>query len=285
MNYNLNTYIISLNKTKNDFQQYKLFNPIIIKGINGELLNKQINNISYSYFNSLFLPKSVMGCALAHIKCWKKHIFNKNNYTLILEDDFFIELDSEIDNIIKEIGFNNLINIYLSHTPNDFDILYLGSLSGSFIKSCFKILNKTSKYKKINNFIAKPDIALGLHSYIISDSGVIKLLNSINNCKINFHIDTYIQSLSSMGILKTYITIPKLIYQTSTYQNNSTLSTFIKCPLFQNIYIDKYFSLNYILNVSLFSILSYNFSIWIIFLILISIIIIKKIIKQSRANK
>lgn len=284
MSNKLHTYIITLNKTRNDFPHYKLFNPTIIDGINGKLLNKEKNNISYSYFNSTFLHKSVMGCALAHIKCWKKHILNSNTYTLILEDDFFIELDSEIHNIIKYIGFNNLINIYLSHTPKDFDILYLGSLSGLFIKTCFKLINKTSNYKKINNFIAKPEIALGLHSYILSDSGIIKLLNSINNNKINFHIDTYIQSLSSQKKINTYITIPKLIYQSSTYKNTSSLTTLIKCPIFNNIYIDKYLTLNYLVNVSIVSIFDYNFSVWIIFLICICFIFIKIIIKFLNNN-
>lgn len=275
MNYKLQTYIISLNKTSNDFLDYKELNPKIIKGVDGKKLNKKKHITYFSYFNNNFLSKSIIGCALAHIKCWKKHIFNNNNYTLILEDDFFIE-----NNSIKAIGIRNLINIYLSHTPKDFDILYLGSISGSFITNYFKLKKQTNIYEDINEFIAKPEIALAMHSYILSDSGVIKLLNSIENKKITFHIDTYIQNLASKKILNTYITKPRLIYQTSTYMNTSSLSTIIKCPLFNNIFIDKYVSLNYIMNVCLFSIYDYDFSIWIIFIFLISMIIISKMIKK-----
>jgi GR25 family glycosyltransferase involved in LPS biosynthesis len=272
MIYKLNTYIITLNKTSNDFLDYNELNPIIIKGVNGNQLNKKKHTINFSYFNNIFLPNPVIGCALSHIKCWKTHILNNSTYTLILEDDFFIE-----KKLIKGIGIKQLIDIYLAHTPNDFDILYLGCISGKFVKNFFKIMGKTNNYKQINDFIAKPEIALAMHSYIISDSGVIKLLNAINNKKISFHIDTYIQSLSSQGILNTYITIPRLVYQSSTYTNTSSLATIVKCPLFNNMYIDKYVSVNYIMNVSLFSFLDFNFSIWILFLILIYVIIILKL--------
>jgi len=273
MNYKLNTYIISLTKTNNDYVDYSDLNPIIVKGVDGKKLNKNIHTINYSYFDNKFLPKSVMGCALAHIKCWKKHILNNKNLTLILEDDFFIEQNSIINKNIQKIGIKNLIDIYLSHTPKDFDILYLGCISGSFITQYFKLVGKTNQFKIINDFIAKPELALATHSYIISDSGIIKLLNAIENKKIKFHIDTYIQDLSSKNILNTYITIPRLVYQTSTYKNSSSLTTLIKCPYFNNIYLDKYVSLNYLFNVSLFGIFDYDFSIWIIFLLLISIII------------
>ena len=77
--------------------------------------------------------------------------------------------------------------------------------------------------------------------------------------------------------------------------SNSSLSSSFKCPLFKNIFIDEYVSLNYVTNVSLFSIMDYDFSIWIIFIIIISFIILKKIIIPiipiqpikyvSRANK
>lgn len=277
MNYKLQTYIISLTKTYNEFVEYKELNPQIIKGIDGKKLDKKKHK---TYFNNNFLSKSVMGCALAHIKCWKKHILNNNTYTLILEDDFFMENDN-----IKKFGIKNLINIYLSHTPKDFDILYLGSISGSFITNFFKLKKQTNIYKDINEFIAKPELALATHSYILSDSGIVKLLNAIENKKITFHIDTYIQNLASQNLLNTYITKPRLIYQTSTYMNTSSISTIIKCPFFNNIFIDKYVSLNYIMNVCLFSIFDYDFSIWIIFILLIFIIIISKIIKKNNIIK
>lgn len=299
MNYNLKTCIITLNKNINDFNLLSL-NPKIINGIDGKKIDKikDSNSINLSYFNYKYLPKSVIGCALSHIKCWKSHILNNNNYTIILEDDFFISNKENNDiKLLKELGISlmDIIKIFIYNTPKDFDILYLGYISGPFIKKYFNAIGSLSNYKKINDFIAKPDIALGLHSYIISDSGVVKLLNNIQNNKINFHIDVYIQSLASKNIINTYITTPRLFYQTSTYMSNSSLSSSFKCPLFKNIFIDEYVSLNYVTNVSLFSIMDYDFSIWIIFIIIISFIILKKIIIPiipiqhikyvSRANK
>jgi GR25 family glycosyltransferase involved in LPS biosynthesis len=268
--YKLNTFIISLNKTYDDFTNYKDLNPLIIKGVNIKTLDKKVHKSKFSYFNNNFLPNKIIGCALAHIKCWKKHILNTHNYTLILEDDFFVEDNS--------INLRNLIDIYLSHTPKDFDILYLGSIAGPLITNFYKLCGMTNKYIQINDFIAKPEIALGLHSYIISDSGVVKLLNAIEKNKINFHIDTFIQSLSAKKILNTYITIPRIFYQTSTYLT-TLVSSRIYCPFFKSIYIDKYVSFNYILNVSLFSILNYNFNVWILFLIFINLFLLIRFIK------
>ena len=271
---NLNTYVITLNKNKEDFKEYNILNPKIIKGINGKK-NKKNNLENNNFSNINLLPKSTIGCALSHIKCWKKHIFKNNNYTLILEDDFFIEDKSLILNL------KNIIKFFISHTPKDFDILYLGYIGGNFINKCFDILNKSKNYNDINSYIAKPSIALGLHSYIISDSGVIKLLNNIKNNKINFHLDYYIQSLYSKNILNSYITKPRLFYQTSTYNNNSLNTTYYKCPFFTTCYIDKYVNLNYLFNVSLLQIFNYNISIWIICIFLIFIFILNKIIKKN----
>lgn len=270
---NLNTYIITLNKLIEDFKEYTELNPVIIKGIDGKKNNK--NSLENNNFNKLnLLPKSVVGCALSHIKCWKKHILKKNNYTLILEDDFFIEDKTLFNNL------QNIIKFFISQTPTDFDILYLGYIGGNFINNCFNILNKSNTYLDINSYIAKPSIALGLHSYILSDSGIVKLLSNIENNKINFHLDYYIQSLYSKNLIKSYITKPRIFYQTSTYNNISLNSVYYKCPFFTDYYIDKYVNLNYLLNVSLFQIYDYNISIWILFICLFIILSIIKVYKK-----
>lgn len=270
---NLNTYIITLNKLIEDFKEYTELNPVIIKGIDGKKNNK--NSLENNNFNKLnLLPKSVVGCALSHIKCWKKHILKKNNYTLILEDDFFIEDKTLFNNL------QNIIKFFISQTPTDFDILYLGYIGGNFINNCFNILNKSNTYLDINSYIAKPSIALGLHSYILSDSGIVKLLSNIENNKINFHLDYYIQSLYSKNLIKSYITKPRIFYQTSTYNNISLNSVYYKCPFFTDYYIDKYVNLNYLLNVSLFQIYDYNISIWILFICLFIILSIIKSMKS-----
>jgi GR25 family glycosyltransferase involved in LPS biosynthesis len=274
---NLNTYVISLDKNIHNFIEYNKLNLNLIKGINGKELKNKNQYLDLKYFTDInYIPNSILGCALSHIKCWKKHILNNNNYTLVLEDDFFIE-DKSLLFDIKDI-----IKFFISQTPNNFDILYLGFIGGDFIKNCFKILNKTGIYININEYIAQPNIALGLHSYILSDSGVVKLLNNIEKNKINFHLDFYIQNLYSKNLLNCYITIPRIFYQTSTYNNISNNFGYYKCPFFTNYYIDSYVTLNYLFNVTLFKIYNYNFSIWIIFLFLfiISILLsLKKIIK------
>lgn len=272
----LDTYIITLNKSYDDFKEYNILKPQIIKGVNGKLLCKEKNKLDLSNFNNPFLTKSIMGCALSHIKCWKRHKLNNNTYSLILEDDFFIEDKSLLDNL------NKLIKFFISQTPIDFDILYLGSISGKLIETCFKLLGKTNDRTYINKFIYKPLISLGLHSYIISDRGSINLLNNIKQNKIKFHLDYYIQSLSSKKLINTYITKPRLFYQTSTYNSISLNTNNVKFPFFYDYYIDKYVSLNYLLNVNIGQIFEFNISVWfLLFIIFIFLnIIIKKYIKK-----
>lgn len=286
-NIELNTYIITLKKNEiNDkINTIKNLNPKIIQGINGNLLSN--DNYNLKYFKSLFLPKSVIGCAMSHIKCWKKHILKLNNYTLILEDDFFIDdlVFNEYKSNENIKNLNDLIKYFISQTPKNFDILYLGYISGNIINTYFNFINNTNKYKNINTLIEKSQINLGLHSYIISNSGIIKLLDNINTTKINFHLDYYIQKLSSQNILNTFCLKKRLFYQTSTYISNisNNISNF-KCPFFKTYFIDNYVTLNYLFNVSIFVLFDFNINLWIIFLfILINIFLI--IIIKKQLNK
>lgn len=283
----LNTNIITLKKsnTLKNINDINDLNPVIIKGIDGKLIEK--NNYNLKYFNSMFLPKSVIGCAMSHIKCWKKHILKNNNYTLILEDDFFINKDilNDYKQKYKKQKINNLIKFFILNTPKDFDILYLGFISGNYLQKYFNLISYTNKSKNINDLIEKPLLHLGLHSYILSNNGILKLLNNINNNKINFHLDYYIQKLASKNILNTYSLKNRLFYQTSTYiPNISQNISYIICPFFKNYFIDEYVTLNYILNVSLLSIFNININLWIIFLIVIITIFFSIIIKKLKKS-
>lgn len=287
----LNTNIITLNKHNicNKIEQYKDLNPIIVNGFDGSKLNKNNKSLEIEDFNSKYLPKSVLGCGISHIRCWKKHILIKNNYTLILEDDFFID-EKEYSNLTKVFKINNLKNIiklliYL--TPDDFDILYLGYISGSMIKNYFKLINNHVDHKNINEFIEIPNISLGLHSYIVSTKGVIKLLENIKLNKITFHIDYYIQKLVSNKQLITYSLKTRLFYQMSTYKKNPInkfITSNLKFPLFNDIYIDECVSLNYFFNILLFRIYSFEFSLWLIFVFIIVLIIIIKLFTILKKN-
>lgn len=286
---NLNTNIITLDKNKiiNKIEQYKELHPLVINGFNGFNLHKNINPYEIKYFNYDYMPHSVLGCAISHIKCWKRHTLLSNNYTLILEDDFFINNNAllKLQKLFKINNLKKIIEILIHLTPTDFDILYLGYIGGSMITNYFKLTNNYLSYKNINEFIEIPNISLGLHSYIVSTKGVIKLLNYIKTNKINFHIDYYIQKLASHNKLITYSLKDRLFYQTSTCKINpisNFIKTNIKFPLLNNLYLDEYVSVNYLFNILLFRIFDIEFTLWLIFLFIIILIILIQFIKKIK---
>lgn len=275
---NLNTYVITLNKNLilDKLSQFYKLNPQIVNGI---LYSKNLTDLNIKNINTNLLPKSIIGCALSHIKCWKKHILKLNNYTLILEDDFFIKNKNLLKNIDK------LINFYILNTPKDFDILYLGYISGSCIKKYFTLSNNINNYKNINKYIEIPELHLGLHSYIISNRGIVNLLNKLDKKKINFHLDYYIQSLASKNKLITYAIKDRLFFQTSTYLTKSNNISKFKCSLFQNYYIDEFVTLNYLFNVSILSIYDFDINLWFIIILIFILLNLYTIIRCINFKK
>ena len=60
--------------------------------------------------------KGKQGCFLSHANIWKKMIEEEIPYASIFEDD-----------ILFHSGWKEIAPLYYEHTPNDWDILYLGS--------------------------------------------------------------------------------------------------------------------------------------------------------------
>lgn len=72
-----------------------------IQAIDGCLLsNEYLESICFNYKNS-FLTKNEIGCALSHIKVYKKIVSSNINSALILEDD--IKLNGSIQTLLSEI--------------------------------------------------------------------------------------------------------------------------------------------------------------------------------------
>ena len=105
----MKAYVISLNnpiKLLKKISNYGL-TPILVNGVNGQLLsNDEINN-NTTYLCSKFCTKSSIGIAMAHIKVWEQFLKSNDEYAIIFEDD-----------VIFTPNFKFNLNIILHNFPN-----------------------------------------------------------------------------------------------------------------------------------------------------------------------
>lgn len=245
---NINYYIISLKENIKQIAELKEknINVKLIKGIDGKKLNLKTINKNTSNFWSKFGPRSAIGCGLSHLKTWKKFLKSKSNYGVIFEDDIFFD---------KQLNLKEEIEKFISHTPKDFDILYTGTISENSICKYLPFKIKDGG-KIINEYIKIPYLALGAHAYIISKKGAKKLINLLNN-KIFHHIDFCMQYFAIKEKLKVYMSMPRIVFQTSTdkihqSRNVSNIHPVLLNKILSNFYIDDHVRLNYFTSVSCF---------------------------------
>jgi glycosyl transferase family 25 len=273
------TYVISLkypNTVLNTLSKHSL-NPILFNGIDGKTCSQNTIKKHCTSLYSNFGPKSSIGCALSHLNVWKAFLLTNKQYAIVFEDDI----------ILNSLGTDNLLSTikhYVSKTPITFDILYLGCFGSENTPNLFtismKILGISSEYKYINNHIKKPEVALAAHAYVISRHGAEKLVKYIDG-NIHNHIDYCIQTLYSRGILNNYVTIPRLIYQSSTdttVSNNASNSyPILLNNILSNYYVDKHVKASYITTLSILRLGNFNITISsiLLFIIIFTFIIFK----------
>lgn len=244
--------------------QHRL-NPILFTGIDGKKCSDDIIKDNFTTFYRFFGPKSSIGCALSHLNVWKTFLKTDKKYAIVFEDDI----------ILNDINYNlsQVIQFYVDKTPKDFDILYLGSLGSdntpNFFTISMSLLNMSSEYRDINEYIKRPEVALATHAYVISRGGAEKLIENLKG-NIHNHIDYCIQNLYSKGIINNYITKPRLLYQSSTdsniSNNVSNLYPIIVNKILSNFYLDTHVKASYITTLSVFRIGSVNITISVIIL-------------------
>ena len=264
------TYVISLKYPSklldilhdNDLDPV-LFNGILGKGASEKVISNHINSLY-----AKIAPYSSMGCALSHLMVWKTFLKSDNDYAIIFEDDVIIDK--------SDIKLGDVINKYIRKAPKDFDILYLGcfgSEGNNLFVYLMKLLGNTSNEFIVNDFIKHPKVALASHAYVLSKNGVKKLIDTLDG-KIYNHIDFCIQKLSSDGLINRYVTIPRLIYQTSsnldTISNNvSNNHPILINNIFSKYDVDKGVKASYITTLSVFRIGSVNITISTILLLVL----------------
>lgn len=264
------TYVISLKypeKLLSTLSQHSL-TPILFRGFLGKNLSQDFITKHFTSLYTMFGPKSSIGCAMSHLHVWKTFLNTNKKYAIVFEDD--IILDSSTPPLLSTI------HKYVSNTPTNFDLLYLGCFGSentpNFFTIIMKLLGVSSQYEYVNTYIKKPEIALAAHAYIISRRGAKKLIKHLNN-SIHNHIDFCIQTLYSKGILNNYVTIPRLIYQSSTdttmSNNVSNLYPILINNVLSDFYVDKHVKASYITTLSVFRLGEFNFTISTILIVII----------------
>lgn len=171
-------YVVNLKKDKdrkkniiNEIEKQNIKDYQIIDAINGNELNDMdLNNASYKDKNlinpwNIRMSPSQVGCALSHIKIYKKFIETEYNLALILEDDavFVQNFTEELKKlIIKNIKYKK-------------QILLLSELKEFFSKPIDK--NNSHEIVNVTN-------AFFTHSYVINKEAAKSLI------KFNYPVKT-----------------------------------------------------------------------------------------------
>ena len=240
----MDTYIISLNNPTSlidEISNYGL-NPILVKGVNGKELSTNQINENTSYLYPYIGPRSAIGIAMSHINVWKMFLESNKENCLIVEDDALFVND-----------FTNKLKIGLDNTPSDYDILYLGCFGCQSKYNYHTIMNAQFNYKRINDYVSVPGIALATHGYIVSRNGAKKLVKYLDKNIYN-HIDACMQDIHKSKLIKEYVLNDRIIYQSSTDSlvsaNTSNTNPYIVSKLLSNIYLDEKLRANYDLTMS-----------------------------------
>jgi GR25 family glycosyltransferase involved in LPS biosynthesis len=261
------TYVISLNYPQTLLKQLSQehnLDPILFTGIRGTTCPEELIQKHFSPFYQTFGPKGAIGCALSHLYVWKTFLKTDKQYAIIFEDDIIL------DNVKFKLA--DIVPYYLQHTPDDFDILYLGCFESDFFKYAMSLFNMNGTDLDVNDLIKKPNVALANHAYIISRQGASKLISHLDG-KIDNHIDFCMQSLYSQGTINKYVTKPLLIYQSST-DNKPSLNVSNTYPILlnrilANFYVDKHVRLSYVTTLSIAQIGPFHITISIILICII----------------
>lgn len=171
-------------------------NPIKFNAIDGKSVSDQYFLDKYNH-----LSRGEIGCLLSHLSILSLTAKNENrdNYTLIFEDDITTNIQS--DETLHKL-FKNL-----SKLDEEVDIIYFG-----------KCLETCTKMEHLEDNIYKAYGPLCTHSYAIKNSCAHKLINHLNEPKnIDIYlyqaIDILYQELIIKNIWKSLVLHPSIFYQ------------------------------------------------------------------------
>jgi GR25 family glycosyltransferase involved in LPS biosynthesis len=207
-------FVINLNRRPDRYEKFKSncfclkFNPERFEAVDGSAMAEKgfSEPIRYLFRNNDFnMSPGVVGCALSHIKLWKKLVADtKVDSYLIYEDD--VEFTESYE--------WKLFSLMLS-APASWDILYLGHLI------CYEELEDHRVERMdgvgmlpvwesmVQYIVPKRTSWVGTASYMISKRGAQKLMDAIDDVGVNHGIDYFMQ-LRFERTLRAYAARPMI---------------------------------------------------------------------------
>lgn len=160
--------------------------------VNGKKLHKDapLRNVIAKDAN---LNDGQIGCIISHVELWKKLMADQVKCAIILEDDAIVNMD--VFTTVKDYA-NNV----------SFDMIFLGH--------CFE-----SQGNWVRDNLYKSVYPRCTHGYMVTKTGLMKLMNWINNSKISQPIDEELAMEIQSGRLESYSVFPSLITTDETFKS------------------------------------------------------------------
>jgi hypothetical protein len=192
--------VMYINLSERTDKNEKVLKNLIDKGF----LNEQIERIDAVKVNDL----GTLGCVKSHIVALTNHmIFGKEEYLLILEDDFRFTINYSKFHLYLKGLIDNL---------TDFDVWQISATDPIFLKLSDNIeLNNIYKIIKANStaaYLVKKSYIPKLLKYFIDSferlnlnkETITKIYNSYYNCDYN-HIPEYIKKSAGLLVMSTHL--------------------------------------------------------------------------------
>ena len=205
-----------------------------------------------------FAPTVALAISLSHLHAWKAFLESEDPFGIMFEDDVVVE-----PNFAKRLEM-----ILESYLPRDTEVLMLGNFFGdpfhqtpivTFTAWVMRgMFNMNERHGPVNEHVWISKHFLSSHAYLLTRSGAQKLVELISQQGIHSHLDVMMNRWTALGQLNSYVTVPRLAFQTSSAGGgvSSTTSSRHHPYLFskwaRSVSVDEGVSLDFFWNVEAF---------------------------------
>lgn len=153
----------------------------------------------------LSLSAGERGCALSHIRAWRRCLESSPDQPLlVMEDD-----------AVPSKDFTEVLKKAMTAMPRDVDVLYLG-------------YSQAADWRRyVGPNLAEAEYVWTTVAYMVWPEGARKLLSKL---PVNQPVDNFMATLCADGDLKAYCTLPKIVYQADGWNVKSDVGHSDEAP-------------------------------------------------------